>query len=200
MRKIIVFSDYICPFCYIGKHRMEELAAEFVLQSVWKPFEIHPEVPPEGVPIEHFPIPLLERLETTVRALAGETGIQMKIPRKLSNSRLALVGGEVAREAERFEAYHEAVFQAYFQNEQDIGDVEVLARIAETIGLEREPFLHALSEKRFLDSIEAVRREALSIGLTAVPSFVLVDSSVITGVQPDSMMRKAIENSLQRER
>lgn len=189
MHEVAVFSDYICPFCFIGKQRIEQLAEEIALRPVWKPFEIHPEVPAEGIPIERFPAALIERLEGSVSALAGEVGIDFRMPRKLPNSRMALIGGEFAKGQGKFGEYHEAVFRAYFQSGRDIGDLDTLAAIAEEAGLDDGAFRNSIREKRFHDSLEIARSEAHALGLSAVPSFVFADSHIITGVQPYETMK-----------
>ena len=65
-----IFSDYICPFCFIGKRRAEKLAEELQIKPVWNGFEIHPETPPEGVPLSRFMPGIIENLEHRIRALA----------------------------------------------------------------------------------------------------------------------------------
>jgi len=189
MHEVVVFSDYICPFCFIGKYRVEKLAEEIPIRLVWKPFEIHPEVAAGGIAIERFPAAMLERLQGSVSALAAELGIEIRMPRKLPNSHLALLGGEIAREAGRFEQYHDAVFHAYFQADLDIGEIDELIQIAETAGIEAAFFRNSFQEKRFHDCLIRARNDAHSLGLSAVPSFVFGKFQTITGVQPHPIMK-----------
>jgi predicted DsbA family dithiol-disulfide isomerase len=193
---VIVFSDYICPFCYVGKKRFERLASELPLRPVWKGFEIHPEVPPEGIPLSQFMPDILTALEAGVRALAEEEGLEMHMPQKLANSRLALLGGEFAREAGKLDDYHEAVFSAYFQHGGDIGDIAVLADIADRIGLDSDRFTEALSNETNLPELRDSVRQAHSLGLRAVPSFVFADNNIIVGVQPYAAFQAAAAQSL----
>jgi predicted DsbA family dithiol-disulfide isomerase len=189
MREVVVFSDYICPFCFIGKYRIEKLAEEIPIRPAWKPFEIHPEVPAGGIAIERFPAAMLERLQGSVSVLAAELGIEIRMPRKLPNSHLALLGGEIAREAGRFQQYHDAVFKAYFQADLDIGEIDELARIAETAGIEADFFCKSLQEKKFGDCLGVAFSDAHSLGISAVPSFVFSKFEIITGVQPYPIMK-----------
>jgi predicted DsbA family dithiol-disulfide isomerase len=195
MHEITIFSDYICPFCFIGKYRVQQLSEEISIRSNWRPFEIHPETPQQGLAIERFPAAIVERLTSSIGSLAAELGIEIRMPRKLANSRLALLGGEIAREAGKFEAYHEAVFRAYFQSDQDIGDPDVLAQIAEAVGLGADDFMRSVAEKRYHRVLQAAHEQALSLGIMAVPSFILPNASVITGVQSYSLMKQMIEKS-----
>jgi predicted DsbA family dithiol-disulfide isomerase len=97
---VIAYSDYICHFCYIGYHRIEQLKKEFNLDVEWKPFEIHPETPKGGTLTEELPFPkeYLEMAFANVKRLADEDGLRLKFSGKLPNSRLALYISEFARE------------------------------------------------------------------------------------------------------
>jgi len=197
MQEFTVFSDYICPFCYIGKRRAEKLSEELPIKPLWKGFEIHPETPREGIPLSSFMPGVVSGLEARVRDLADEIGLDMRMPEKLSNSRLALLGAEFAREAGRLEAYHDAVFRAYFQQCKDIGDIETLVDIAAEAGLEHNSFRSSLqSEERFPALRDSVR-EAHSLGLSGVPSFVFGEGNIVVGAQPYDMLKAAAEKSLE---
>jgi len=196
MQAITVFWDYICPFCFIGTRRVQRLVDEFSLEQVWKGWEIHPEVPFEGMAVSCFSSEMIWNLEARVRRLADEIELKIRMPEKLSNSRLALLGGEFAREAGRFHEYHEAVFTAYFQEGKDIGDIGVLVEIANDIGLEERTFREAVVTKRFAGMLEASLKEVRSLGLRGVPSFVFGDGSIVVGAQPYVILREAAEKSL----
>jgi predicted DsbA family dithiol-disulfide isomerase len=196
MQDFTVFSDYICPFCFIGKRRAERLGAELSMRPVWQGFEIHPETPPEGVPLSSFMPGIISNLEGRIRDLAEEIGLEMRMPEKLSNSRLALLGGEFAREEGKLEAYHEAVFAAYFQQGKDIGDMEILLDIASGIGLDRDSFRSSLESDRHFPALRESRRQATSLGLSAVPSYLFEDGSVVVGAQPYELLKSAAEKSL----
>jgi predicted DsbA family dithiol-disulfide isomerase len=196
MQTMTVFSDYICPFCFIGKQRADKLAEEFPIRPVWKGFEIHPEVPSEGIPIARFLPGIIANLEANVRRLADEIGLEMRMPEKLSNSHLALLGGEIARDNDRFHEYHDAVFSAYFQQGKDIGDLETLAGIAADIGIDGGSFARAITDEKYEAVLRSSIRQAHSLGLTGVPSFVFADGNVVVGAQPYEVLRAAAEKSL----
>ena len=196
MREFTVFSDYICPFCFVGKRRAERLADELPLKPVWKGFEIHPETPLEGVPLSNFSPAMVAGLESRIRMLAGEIGLEMKMPEMLSNSRLALQGAEFASEAGKADEYHEAVFTAYFQRAKDIGDIETLLDIAGEIGLDPDSFRSSLDSGEHFPALRASVREAHSMGLSGVPSYVFGERNIIVGAQPYEMLKAAAEKSL----
>jgi predicted DsbA family dithiol-disulfide isomerase len=96
---ITIYSDYICPFCYIGFDRIKKLKEQFDFDIDWEPFEIHPETPKVGLKMDEllFPKEYLEMVMTNVKRLADEEGIKFKFSDKLPNSRLALIVSESAR-------------------------------------------------------------------------------------------------------
>jgi predicted DsbA family dithiol-disulfide isomerase len=196
MQDIIVFSDYICPFCYIGKQRVERLAKEFPFRIIWKGFEIHPEVPPEGIPLQHFMPEMLSNLETRIRILAEEIDLEMQMPEKLANSHLALLGAEHAREIGVLEEYHEAIFRAYFQQGKDIGKIETLVDIWSDIDINSISFREALMSEKYEPLLGASIAEARSRGIHAVPSFVFADGNIIAGAQPYDTFCNAAERAL----
>ena len=135
--KIVVFSDYICPFCYIGLYRVEQLKEKFDIEVEWRPFEIHPETPKNGTELSNLPFPkeYLEMMKANIKKLADDVGVTFKLSDKLPNSRLALYFSEFARKKGRFDEFHKLVFDAYWKNGEDIGNLDLLLKIAESIGL-----------------------------------------------------------------
>ncbi|MFX0044126.1 MAG: DsbA family protein, partial [Candidatus Hodarchaeota archaeon] len=121
--KVIAYSDYICPFCYIGYHRLTQLKKEYNLDVEWRPFEIHPETPKGGALTEDLPFPkgYLEMAFANVKGLADEDGLKLKFSGKLPNSRLALYVSEFARKKGKFGEFHKIVLDAYWLDGKDIG-------------------------------------------------------------------------------
>jgi predicted DsbA family dithiol-disulfide isomerase len=197
VQTLAIFSDYICPFCFIGKQRAERLAREFPLEIVWKGLEIHPEVPPQGIPLEAFMPEMLANLETQVRILAEEIGLEMRMPERLSNSHLALLGTEYAREYGTLEKYHEMVFSAYFQDRKDIGEIETLIDLWKRIDDDDISFREALLTERHASHLKNSIDEAHSLGISAVPAFVFSSGTIILGAQPYDILSAAAEKSLQ---
>ena len=116
--KVIVYSDYICPFCYIGFYRIEKLKEEFNLDVEWEPFEIHPETPKKGLKMEglSFPRDYLEMVMANVKRLADEDGLTLKYTKTLPNSHLALFFSEFARPKGGFYNFKKLVFETYWKD------------------------------------------------------------------------------------
>lgn len=134
-----VFSDYVCPFCYIADLRLERLQRHFDLKLNWCLVEIHPDTPPQGRPVaelgytpEHWRI-----LMDNLARLAAQEGIVLREHDFSANSHKALLLAEAARAlgAEAFYPLHRRLFEAYFTEGLDIGDPEVLRSLATDCGV-----------------------------------------------------------------
>lgn len=195
--KIIAYSDYICPFCYIGYHRIEQLKKEFNLEVDWRPFEIHPETPKEGALTEELPFPkgYLEMAYANVKRLADEDGLTLKFTRKLPNSRLALYISEFARKKGKFDEFHKLVLDKYWIDGKDIGDKHLLLDIAESVGLERNEIENYLTTEEPYNEVQKSLKEIRAYGLNGVPSFVIEDR-LIFGAQSYTTFKKVINDIL----
>lgn len=189
MRRLTVAHDYICPWCYVGWQQGKRLNEEFPeIELVWKGYELLPEgldytpSPPDPDADKKPPIP--SRLELLV---AADGIVLPKRLRALSNSRRALEGGEFALEAGRADAYHEAVYDAYWNGDVDIADLDVLARLAEKAGFDASAFLEALESRRFRDRIVEYDDPAHTAGVWNVPTWMFPERWIAE--QPYSVVR-----------
>src|ERR1700737_813803 len=100
--KIEMFSDFICPFCYIGSETIRRLKPEFDLEIVWRGFQIHPDWPAEGMPAAEFRREMSPETRraiwSRIQEMAETVGLEMTPPTILTNSRLALEAQEFAAE------------------------------------------------------------------------------------------------------
>ncbi len=188
--KIIVFSDYICPFCFIGKSRIDKLRKEFPVAVEWRNMEIHPETALEGIPRTKIDQRFYNRLWLNVERLAQESGVELKPPAILSNSSLALIASEYAKKQGRHEAFHDAVFRAYWQEGKNIGDIKVLQWIAKGVGLDSTALIAYIKEGDWEGALDENSRLALEYGVSGVPTFV-IDDEIVVGAQPYEVIREA---------
>ena len=198
--KVTVFSDYICPFCYIGFYRVEQLKKKYDLEVEWRPFEIHPETPKEGTELKNLPFPkeYLDMMKANIKKLAGDVGISLKLSDKLPNSRLALYLSEFARKNGKFEVFHKLVFDSYWMDGKDIGDQAFLLDLAETIGLNRNEILDYISSEEPKSELTKSLKDLRQYGINGVPTFIIGDN-IVVGAQPYEVFMKVIENALQNE-
>jgi len=193
--KIVVFSDYICPFCYIGFYRVEQLKEKFDLEVEWQPFEIHPETPKEGTELTSLPFPkeYLEMMKANIKKLADDVGVTFKLTDKLPNSRMALY---FARKKGKFDEFHKLVLDSYWKEGKDIGDQELLLSLAELIGFKRnEIFKYIDSEepsKKLKESLNKLRK----YGINGVPTFIIGDR-IVVGAQPYEVFEKVVRKALE---
>lgn len=195
--KVIAYSDYICPFCYIGYHRIEKLKKEFNLAVEWRPFEIHPETPKGGASIEELPFPkgYLETAFANVKRLAEEDGLTLKFADKLPNSRLALYISEFARKKGKFEEFHKLVLEAYWLEGKDIGDKRLLLDLAELVGLKKYEIENYLDTDEPFKVLQKTLKELRTYGINGVPTF-NIEERLIVGAQPYEIFKKVINEIL----
>ena len=189
----IVFSDYICPFCYIGYLRLETLRDEFDVRVDWRFLEIHPDNPPEGRPLSElgYPADHWQMLMQNLARMAEEEGVKLAERRFTTNSRRALKLAEATKEADPgvFHRLNERLYEAYFLEQQNIGDPAVLRRLAEQAGVLPELVESAWTEPRFTRVLEQNLRDAARLGINGTPAF-LFGEQVIAGAVPVSTLRQ----------
>jgi predicted DsbA family dithiol-disulfide isomerase len=109
------------------------------------------------------------------------------------SSHAALIGAKFAEAQGKGPAYHDAMLRAYWQRAHNIGDEEVLAEIARSIGLEPDGFLAALKDEQYEARVEADVEQAYSYGLTGVPALIFSNRYLVSGAQPYEVLRQVVE-------
>ncbi|MEC8027076.1 MAG: DsbA family oxidoreductase, partial [Pseudomonadota bacterium] len=194
MLQIEIFSDVVCPWCYIGKRRFERAHTarpHTGLAVTWRAFQLNPEMPADGIDRQRY----LElkfgggdqagQVYHRIAAAGAEEGIDFafdrirRTPNTVNAHRLV----RWARQQDRQDEVVESLFQAYFLEGLDIGDRDNLAEIAARAGLDRA------DASAFLDGVEGVRevldetRLAYNSGITGVPCFIVDRKYAISGAQ-----------------
>lgn len=201
---VSVYSDYTCPWCYIGAARLEqlkeELGDEVELRTEWKPFEIHPEVPQEGMPVDALPYPRAhwEAMVAQLRQQAASEGLEMTELKTVANTHRALVASAYvqAEEPERFEAFHHNLFRGYFGEGRNIADPAVLREIALESGVDAGRMEEALGTGRYERELADTTATARRLGITGTPTFVFGDRYGAVGAQPVEELRRVAERAL----
>jgi predicted DsbA family dithiol-disulfide isomerase len=198
---IVAYSDYVCPWCYIALERIDRLQRAFPVDVTWRPFELHPETPRSGAQ-------LAGRLGSGARAaayaqniigLAQASGIQMAMPRMVANSHLALESAEFARERGAFDAYHHALFAAYFEHRRDLGDAEVLCDIARSVGVDDQGLRQALADGHYAEMIDGVTEAARADEVLSTPTFIFSGGFRLTGAQEYAVFESITSRLLARQ-
>lgn len=195
--KILLYYDYICPFCFLATERVLSLATEFGLEAEWVGVEIHPEYPAEGKRRRKTERTL--RTSKSLENAAAEAGVEIRLPGFVTNSRLCLEGAEFAKEKNRFMEFHKACYAAYFGEGKNIGLLETVLEAGERTGLCPEELSESLRKRSFSENIEKNMESAREKMVFGVPTLYLGELRV-HGIQPVESYRKLIEKELGRER
>ena len=119
-----------------------------------------------------------------LRSRGKEEGVVFGTHTLLSNSRLALMASEYARDQGKYDSFHENMFQAYFTDGLDIGKPDLIAAIAKKSGLDEKATLSAVNDGHYASRLTDSRKEGQLLGLTGIPLFIINDKYPITGAQP----------------
>jgi predicted DsbA family dithiol-disulfide isomerase len=172
----------------------EQARREFDADIVWLPFDLHPEYPPEGIPLEalHRRYGLAAGERDPLRERFAAYGLEYNRPDIVPNTRLALRLAELAREHGLHERFHDRLMDAYWSEATDIGDPDELRRLSAEVGLVPEDVEGVLSDpSTHLDLVEGSTHQAMSIGINAVPAFLLDRRLIVLGAQPLDVFRQA---------
>jgi len=206
--KVEIWSDVVCPWCYIGKRRFERGLAGFGhrddVEVVWRSFELDPRAP------RHSEEDQVERLarkygmtreaalaaQARVTGLAAEEGLTYRL--------------DAARPANTFDAHRllhlaaergvqgaaeERLFAAYFTEGRALGDQDTLVALAGEIGLDEAAAREVLQGDAYSEAVTGDEREAAALGISAVPFFVIDRRYGISGAQPAELIQSALEQA-----
>jgi predicted DsbA family dithiol-disulfide isomerase len=187
--RIQVYSDYVCPFCFLELPALERLAREEGVELDFRAYELRPDPIPTLDPGGEY---LTRAWAQSVYPMAERMGVPIQLPPVQPRSRLAFEGAEFARDAGKLGEYTRAVHEAFFQQGEDIGKPEVLIDIARALGLDTAAFTASLDDHRFLDRVLAQEREAADVGIRAVPS-VIVGKYLVPGAVPYETLKRAVD-------
>ena len=158
---------------------------------VWHSYELRPAGSPP-IPAEY--LARIKATEPRLNKMAREQyGIELNRGPMGIHSRSALIGAKVAEAQGYGPQYYDAVLRAYWQRANNIGDVEVLAEIAQAIGLEREAFLAALRQPLYEAQVEDDIQQAYQYGLTGVPALIFGGRYLVSGAQPYEVLKQVVE-------
>jgi predicted DsbA family dithiol-disulfide isomerase len=189
---VTIWSDYICPFCYVGLERGEWLAERFGADVEWLPFDLHPEYPPEGIPRtaleERYGPGIHERTREAIEA----ADLTYNPPARIPNSRAALAVTELARDRGLHEEVHARLMHAYWSEARDLGERETLLDLVEEAGLDRTEAAAALDDEMYAGRVRESTERAQLHGIAAVPAFVLDGRLLVLGAQPHAVFEEAM--------
>jgi predicted DsbA family dithiol-disulfide isomerase len=192
MVRLEVFSDYVCPFCWLAEPALGPLKREEPeVEIIRRAYELRPEPVPTLDPQGEY----LRRVwRDAVYPMAERMGIEIKLPPVQPRSRRAHEAARWAREQGRFEDYHDAVFRAFFKRGEDIGKEEVLTDIASELNLDGESLGRALASRAYETGVLADERAAEAMQIKGVPAFVAERLVMLSGVQPVNKLKELVDD------
>lgn len=199
--RITVFSDYICPFCYVGDARLNRLRERYDLKVNWCFLEIHPETSVEGEPVSAlgYSEDTWRRMMVTLQRLAQEEDIPFQNHDFTTNSRSALQLAEAAKAIDRdlFYRLHASLFEAFFVHEENIGDRLVLRRLAQEAGMSRHEVEWAWGDQTATARLRQYNMAARELAVRATPTF-FVGARRLDGVVPVDRLFEAAQDAMGR--
>jgi predicted DsbA family dithiol-disulfide isomerase len=187
-----VWSDYVCPFCYVATERVAWLRERYGVEVEWLPFDLHPEYPPEGITIEELEARYGRELRSGQRQMFDAAGLPHSERNQLPNTHAALNVTELARTKGVATELHHRLMRAFWAEDRDISDPDVLAEEGQAVGLDPEEVRRVATEKPYEDQIKASTQAVHEMGGSGVPAFVIDDQVLIPGAQPHELFEKVM--------
>ena len=199
-----ILSDPICPWCYIGKTQFDRALAErpdFPAAVQWHPFQLNPEMPAEGMDRRAY-------LETKFGGRERAVEVYANIASHAESAGLEIDFGAIARTPNTLDAHRlihwaglesrqnaavDALFEAYFLQGRDIGAHEVLADIADAIGMDAAVVQRLLASDADLEDVRARDAQAREMGVGSVPTFIIAGQHAVPGAQPEATWLKVFD-------
>jgi len=208
--KIEIWSDIMCPFCYIGKRHFEAALKQFDhdkdIEVIWKSFQLDPNIPQnvekglttteylaqrKGIAIER-----VQEMNAHVTQMASNAGLGYRLDTAVVyNSFKAHRIIQLAKTKGLGDAAEEAFFHAHFTQNKDLGNDTVLVEIGKEIGLSKAEVNDALTDDQYALWVRQDIQEAQQIGVTGVPFFVFNRKYAVSGAQPSAVFLETLQKS-----
>jgi predicted DsbA family dithiol-disulfide isomerase len=205
---IDIISDTVCPWCFIGKRRLERALAarpEIEARIIWRPFQLNPDIPPDGLDRESYyeakfgDRERASRVYAAIRQSGGEEGIDFafdkiaRVPSTIDSHRLI----QWADSAGCQDAVVEALFRRYFLEGADIGGAEVLVEAAREAGMDADLVRELLARDADVERVKAEEISARRMGVSGVPFFIVEGKYAIAGAQDPGVFLQVFDLAAQ---
>lgn len=203
---VVVVSDVVCPWCYLGKRRLERatgIVSETDVTVSWRPYRLDPTIPPEGIDRTEYIVgkfgsaEALGEAHERLTALGRAEGIDYRFdlirrtPNTVNAHRLVRWAAIDGKE----DAMVERLFAAYFSEGKDIGETAVLAALAGDAGLDAPAVAARLESDEDREAVAAEIEDAYRIGVTGVPCFIVDRRFAVVGAHPGEAIARAIRRA-----
>ncbi|MDQ0594196.1 putative DsbA family dithiol-disulfide isomerase [Chryseobacterium ginsenosidimutans] len=206
--KVEIWSDVMCPFCYIGKNNFEEALKKMPFKDEveveWKSFQLDPTLDPKETKntFEYFkekkgfPEVQAQQMIGQVLQMGKGAGIDFNFEKALiTNTFSAHKLVHLAKKYNKSGEMEEALFIAHFIDGMNVGDLETLVSIAGSLGIDKEEAKNILSSEEFDQDVNHDIQEAANNGITGVPFFILNGKYAVSGAQPVELFQNALQQT-----
>ena len=187
-----VFTDYVCPWCYLGNSRMKRLKQEFDILIQVVHFPLHPETPTEGRLLQELfecDLKEIKAKNIQMKNLMIAEGLAYNDRTHTYNSRLAQEVGMWAESQMMADNIHDKFYQAYFVEGRNIGDIEVIIEIIKSIGLDEDEGRAIIAERRYADGVDSNWTKSRNNNIYGVPTYA-IDGHTLGGAQPYNVLQE----------
>ncbi len=206
--KITIVSDTICPWCYVGKRRFERALAErqeITPEIEWRPFELNPQMPAEGLDRKTYMRAKFggderaDKIYAAIRTAGEGENIPFafdeitRVPNTIASHRL--IAWSFPRGCQ--DEMVEALFKTYFLEGKDIGEIGVLVEVAGAAGLKKSEVQAYLASEDGIEETKAEASEAKLLGISGVPCFVFDGKYAVSGAQEPEVFSQVFDLALQ---
>ena len=184
--KLEVFTDYVCPWCYLGDARVKNLKKAYEIDIELIHFPLHPDTPVEGrklLDLFRSTQDDIDKKNQNMSALMKKEGLPFNDRVYTFNSRLAQEIGVWAEKVDHSTSIHDNFFEAYFVHGLNIGLENVILEIVDKSGLDRDEAKKIIQNRLFSDEIDQHWKKSRNYGVTGVPTYVYNNQSIV-GAQP----------------
>ncbi|MBO6521871.1 MAG: DsbA family protein [Rhodospirillales bacterium] len=181
-----VFSDYVCPWCYLGDNRIKKLRENFDIDVKLVHFPLHPETPAEGrrlMDLFGTDQAGIDEKNNRMRGLMADEGLPFADRTHTFNSRLAQEVGKWAETQPGGDAIHDLFFEAYFVDKRNIAEPDVILDVVAKAGLDVDAARDVIENRTFKDAVDEDWSKSHAYGVTGVPTFVSEGHGMV-GAQP----------------
>lgn len=192
-----IFTDFNCTWCYFDKRSVKKLLRQYEVKVIWRAFPLHPDIPAGGLPIDtlfggNFPL-MTEKMQQ-LEKIAASHGLTLSKRTTISDSRLAQELGKWAQTQGKLEAYHDAVYKAYFADGLDISDESVLLEITDSLHLSREDARSVLQNRRFKQAVDEDWLRSEELNIMVAPTYIFHQDR-LAGSQSFEALEKLLQKN-----
>lgn len=185
MTELVLYSDFVCPYCYLAEHGpLRRLQEEYGLALTWRGFELHPYIPKGGATLSQMFQPARAKMmrEQLLR-FANSLNVSIVVPDRVNNTQAALAMSQYADDHDALDVFRAEAMTAYWRDGADLESPEMWAELGRRSGLDPVEIVDAATAPEYMERVQSNREEAMDRGVMGIPTVFINDAPII-GCQP----------------